>query len=166
MSLVFIISSGSDAMSCFSLTCGWLLIVFYSKPCWVARRVLEIFSFHSLVAKAMTSSRDLSMPFVFKEKLLLPYLWGAEPLKSACWCPSVAQCGQWGIAEGKLAQCCIFIWNPECWVSLLRCHYFWSWDKIWRADSLIDIGKTKHVNNCTQNARRQFLENFCASPDT
>lgn len=66
-------------MSCFSLTCGWLLIVFCSKVCWVARRVLEIFSFHSVVAKAMTSSRNLSVPFVSTEKLLLPYLWDAEP---------------------------------------------------------------------------------------
>lgn len=36
-----------------------------------------MFSFHSVVAKAMTSSRDFSMPFVFTEKLL-PYLWDAE----------------------------------------------------------------------------------------
>lgn len=40
--------------------------------------MLEIFSFHSVVAKAMTSSRNLSMPFVSTEKLLLPYLWDAE----------------------------------------------------------------------------------------
>lgn len=52
----------------------------------------------------------------------------------------------------------------ECWVSLLRYHYFWSWNKIWRADSTNDTRKAKLVNNHTQDVGRQFLKNFCTSP--
>lgn len=44
-------------------------MVLYSKGCWVTRAVL--YFVFTLVAKAMISRRDFSVPFIFIEKLLL-----------------------------------------------------------------------------------------------